>query len=346
MEIYVDIKKQLNEFDLNIKFQDRGSIGLLGASGCGKSMTLKSIAGIVEPDSGKIIINNKVLFDSEKGINLPPQERNVGFVFQNYALFPHMTVEKNIGFSLKKKYSKEEIKEKIKSIAKDMEILPLLNRYPKELSGGQQQRVSLARALITEPSILLLDEPFSALDSFLKTNIQNWLEILIKNFKGPIVFVSHNIDEVSRICDKIIVLDKGKVIEIGKAKKVLHNPETKKAAILSGCENISPISQITKSEVLATDWNIAFKLDHEIKADSNYIGFHGVDVFISNDSKNSFTCKVEKISDGIHFVGLDLLPPSGHEIIHMKLNRKDFEELSISDSINISIQSKDIKILR
>lgn len=346
MEIYLDIQKKLNEFDLNIKFQDRGTIGLLGASGCGKSMTLKSIAGIIEPDSGVIKINDKVVFDSEKSINLPPQERGVGFVFQNYALFPHMTVAKNISFSIRKKYSKSILKEKIESIAKDMEIFPLLNRYPNQLSGGQQQRVSLARALIAEPEILLLDEPFSALDSYLKMNLQDWLEILIKNFNGPVVFVSHNISEVSRICDNIIVLDKGKVIEIGDAQKVLHKPETIEAAILSGCENISPISHIEDTKARTIDWGITFDLNKPIPKDAKYFGFHGIDVSLAEDPINSLNCKIQHIRDGVNLVRLDLLPPSGKGSIHMDISRKDFEKLSISNFININIQARDIKILK
>ena len=346
MEIYVDIKKKLDEFNLNVKFQDSATIGLLGSSGCGKSMTLKSIAGIVEPDSGIIIINDKVVFDSDKGINLPPQERDVGFVFQNYALFPHMTVEKNIGFSLNKKVSKKEIKDKVKSMAENMEIGQLLNRYPNQLSGGQQQRVALARALITDPEILLLDEPFSALDSYLKMNLQTWLEVLIRKFDGPVVFVSHNIEEVSRICDNIIVLDKGNVIESGDANKVLHNPESIEAAILSGCKNISPISHIHGSKVKAVDWDFTFELDKAIPKEANYIGFHGIDVILNEDSTNSLDCKISHTWDGINLVGLDLIPPSGIGNISMEISRKEFEGLSLSDPIKVQIKAKDIMILK
>ena len=346
MEIYLDIKKQLDEFNLSIKFQDSGTIGLLGSSGCGKSMTLKCIAGIVEPDSGIIIIKDKVVFDSARGINLPPQERGIGFVFQNYALFPHMTVEKNLGFSLKKKFSKNVIEKKVLAMAENMEILELLNRYPNQLSGGQQQRVSLGRALITDPKILLLDEPFSALDSYLKMNLQEWLEIRIKNFHGPVVFVSHNIEEVSRICDNIIVLDKGNVIESGDAKKVLHNPKSIKAAILSGCKNISPISNIDGNRVKAVDWDLTFELDNPIPKDANYIGFRGIDVVLSEDSVNSMNCKIAHTWDGVNLVGLDLIPPGGKGHINMEISRKEFEKLTLSDHIQVQIKAKDIMILK
>lgn len=346
MEIYVDIKKKFDDFNLNIKFQDSGTIGLLGSSGSGKSMTLKSIAGILEPDSGIIMINNKIVFDSEKGINLPPQERGIGFVFQNYALFPHMTVEKNIGFSLKKKFSKAEIKKKVIAMAENMEIMPLLNRYPDQLSGGQQQRVSLGRALITDPEILLLDEPFSALDSYLKMNLQEWLEIRIKDFNGPVVFVSHNIDEVSRICDNIIILDKGSVIESGSAQGVLHNPKSIEAAILSGCKNISPISHLDGNKLKAVDWDFTFELDKPIPKEANYIGFHGIDVILNEDSRNSMTCKIAHTWKGVKLVGFDLIPPGGKGRIHMELNKKEFEQLTLSDHIQVQIKAKDIMILK
>ena len=346
MEIYVDISKKLDGFDLNIKFQDTGTIGLLGSSGCGKSMTLKSIAGIVQPDSGIIIINDKVVFDSEKGINLPPQERDVGFVLQNYALFPHMTVEKNIGFSLKKKFSKKEVKDKVAFMAENMGIEDLLNRYPNQLSGGQEQRVALARALITDPEILLLDEPFSALDSYLKLNLQEWLEVLITKFDGPVVFVSHNIEEVGRICDNIIVLDKGNVIESGDAKKVLHSPESIEAAILSGCKNISPISHIDGNKAKAVDWDFTFEWYKPIPKDANYIGFHGIDLVLNEDSINSMDCKVAHTWDGVNLVGLDLIPPSGRGNIRMEISRKEFEKLSLSDRVNVQIKPKDIMIIK
>jgi len=167
MSLYVDIKKSLNGFKLDVNFEaGKQTTGLLGASGCGKSMTLKCIAGIEKPDSGVIMLNDKILFDSTKKINIPPQERNTGYLFQNYALFPNMTTLQNISIGLKlPKHERDKIvKEKITKFG----LSGLENRYPNQLSGGQQQRVALARILAKEPDILMLDEPFSALDSFLK----------------------------------------------------------------------------------------------------------------------------------------------------------------------------------
>ena len=166
MSLFVDIRKKLKGFSLNVSFETNGDyLGVLGSSGSGKSMTLKCIAGIETPDEGLIILNGKVLFDSKKKINLKPQERNIGYLFQNYALFPNMTVEKNIGIGLKG--SKYEKNRKINEIIEAFHLQGLEKKYPRQLSGGQQQRVALARCIIYKPDVLMLDEPFSALDTYL-----------------------------------------------------------------------------------------------------------------------------------------------------------------------------------
>ncbi|MFR5131354.1 MAG: sulfate/molybdate ABC transporter ATP-binding protein [Terrisporobacter sp.] len=168
MSLILDIEKDFGSFYLkaNIK-QEKGVLGFLGESGCGKSMTLKCIAGIVKPDRGRIVLNGRVLFDSEKKINLPPQERRVGYLFQNYALFPHMTTKENIEIGLSN-LSKDEKDKVVKEHLTKMKLEGFENRYPHQLSGGQQQRIAFARALACNPEILLLDEPFSALDNHLK----------------------------------------------------------------------------------------------------------------------------------------------------------------------------------
>ena len=208
MALEVAIKKYYPDFSLDVNFYtEKGILGVLGASGCGKSMTLKCIAGIETPDEGKIILNGRVLFDSEKKINLSPQKRNIGYLFQNYALFPHMNVEENIAVGIKFKEEKNEI------IAKYLKIFHLENlkkAYPKNLSGGQQQRVALARIFASQPDILMLDEPFSALDDFLKWQVELELAKVLKLYGKNVLFVSHNRDEIYRFCDEIMVLSQGK----------------------------------------------------------------------------------------------------------------------------------------
>ena len=196
----VQIYKKLAEFDLDVSFQVNDNIlGLMGASGSGKSMTLKCIAGIETPDQGRIVLNNRVLFDSEKKINVPIQKRNVGYMFQSYALFPNMNVYENIsvGFRARKVKDVDIVGRKV---MKQFQISELASRYPKQLSGGQRQRVALARLMAYEPDVLLLDEPLSALDEDLKEDLLRDLksELQISN---PVVFVSHNKEEVNELCD-------------------------------------------------------------------------------------------------------------------------------------------------
>lgn len=223
----VNIKKKLNKFDLEVRFEtDKDIIGLIGSSGSGKSMTLKCIAGIEKPDSGYIILNDRVLFDSEKKINVKTQDRHIAYLFQNYALFPNMTVYKNIFISVNKKYSLDEKQDKVMDIVKVLELEGLENKFPNELSGGQQQRVALARIVVNEPEYLLLDEPFSALDAFLKWNLAKELKETIKSFDKGTLFVSHNINEVYYLCKRSIILSNGEVVEEGNIKEIIENPKT------------------------------------------------------------------------------------------------------------------------
>ncbi len=186
MSLSVDIEKRLGSFHLRraVSGGGRRSLALLGASGCGKSMTLKCIAGIVTPDRGRIVLNGRVLFDSEAGIDLPPQQRRVGYLFQNYALFPNMTVEKNILCGIRSG-SKAEKAAALSATLHRFRLEDLEKRYPAQLSGGQQQRVALARILCSQPEVILLDEPFSALDSYLKWELELELSDFLDEFLRP-----------------------------------------------------------------------------------------------------------------------------------------------------------------
>ncbi|MDO4553508.1 MAG: ATP-binding cassette domain-containing protein, partial [Bacillota bacterium] len=241
MGLLVDVKKTLGPFHLDVSFEAEDEIlALLGASGCGKSMTLKCIAGIEKPDRGRIVLNGRVLFDSEKKINLTPQERQVGYLFQQYALFPNMTVTKNIAAGARR-LPKERQAGAVTDIIRKFHLEGLENKRPAQLSGGQQQRVALARILVNEPELLLLDEPFSALDSFLKWQLELELMDMLSLYGGTTVYVSHDRDEVYRICDSICVLSDGKSQAKGPVEKLFRAPETLAASLLSGCKNYSRI---------------------------------------------------------------------------------------------------------
>lgn len=205
MSLLVEIEKQLGNFHLDVRFQaETETLALLGASGCGKSMTLKCIAGIMTPDRGRIVLNGRVLFDSEARIDLPPQQRRVGYLFQNYALFPTMTVEKNILCGICSG-SKAEKAVALSATLHRFRLEGLEKRYPAQLSSGQQQRVALARILCSQPEVILLDEPFSALDSYLKWDLELKLSDFLENFSGPILWVSHDRGEVFRNCKRVCV---------------------------------------------------------------------------------------------------------------------------------------------
>ena len=208
MAIEVKIQRKLNTFELNIDFKsDSKRIGILGASGCGKSMTLKSIAGIEPPESGLIKIEGKTVYDSENKVNLKPQKRNIGYLFQNYALFPTMTVEKNIAAGLKGK--KQENAKRVREMIEKFQLTGLEKRFPAELSGGQQQRVALARIMAYKPDVILLDEPFSALDMYLKDRLQQELLELFEDYEGTVIMVSHSRDEVYRFSEELLIIDQG-----------------------------------------------------------------------------------------------------------------------------------------
>lgn len=306
MELTVDMEKKLNGFYLKVKFNTAGEVlGLLGASGSGKSMTLRCIAGLERPTRGKIVLNDRVLYDSERGIDLPARKRKVGFLFQQYALFPHMTVVQNIGFGLEgmSKGSKEE---KVRNMLGRMHLEGLENRYPSQLSGGQQQRVALARALAIEPEVLLLDEPFSALDNHLRSQMENQLLETLAEYSGVTLFVSHNMEEVYRICEKLVVMSEGSVAASGPKVEIFQNPPTFSAAQLTGCKNISVASLDSEGVVEAQDWGgCRVRVEKPLDSPFSYIGIrarHIRQVERACSCPNVFACRPAKVVEGPHSV--------------------------------------------
>ena len=288
--LFIDINKLLPEFDLQIALQcaDK-SIGILGASGTGKSMLLKCIAGIETPSSGRIMINGKVLFDSVKDINLPSRDRHIGFLFQNYALFPHLTVAQNIAFGLSKEMSRSQVRQKVSEQLQSIELQGFGDRYPHLLSGGQQQRVALARALISQPDILLLDEPFSALDTHLRSQMERELISALSNYKGITLFVTHNIDEAYRICQNLLILDRGQVKSYGEKSAVFDCPANVETARLTGCKNFSRIEAIATNLIEALDWGCQLQVNNYTGSNlPTYVGIRAHHVaFLENSVKNN-----------------------------------------------------------
>ena len=257
MSLLVDIEKRLGDFLLNVKFENsEGILGLLGASGCGKSMTLKCIAGIETPDRGRIVLDGVTLFDSDRQICLPPQKRRVGYLFQNYALFPNMTVRQNILCGLSREKDRIRRREACEEIQNILRLRGLEDHRPAQLSGGQAQRVALARILVSRPNLLMLDEPFSALDSYLRDALQFETLELLQRFDKDVLLVTHNRDEAYHMCRRIAVLDEGSLIALKGAKELFSNPETRRAAILTGCKNIAAARKIGERELEVPEWGV------------------------------------------------------------------------------------------
>ncbi len=274
MALQVNIEKKFSGFHLKTDFvADGGCLGILGSSGCGKSMTLKCIAGIEKPDKGRIVLNGRVLFDSEQKINLPAQKRQVGYLFQNYALFPTMSVEDNLAIVIPGK--KKDKMERICTQLEKFQLRGLEKRLPSQLSGGQQQRVALARMLLSDPEIIMLDEPFSALDGFLKDKLQLEMLEFIQGYPGDVLMVSHSRDEIFKFCDKMVLLSEGNCILKGDTREIFSNPGKMEAAQLTGCKNISVIEKIGDYRLYAVDWKMELETQVKISDDIRYVGIRG-----------------------------------------------------------------------
>lgn len=271
MAIEVRIHREFDDFKLDVQFQSESRrIGILGASGCGKSLTLKSIAGIERPETGKIESAGKVFFDSAKKIWMPPQERNVGYLFQNYALFPTMTVEKNIGIALR--CGKKEKEKKVRDMIERFSLQGLEKKLPGQLSGGQQQRTALARIMIYEPDMILLDEPFSALDSYLKEQTQRECLELLQDYPGTVILVSHSRDEIYRFSEEVLVMDGGKAVIKKTVKELFEHPQKVAAAKLTGCKNIEEIVWKDGKHLYVPGWDMVIPAGMGNVGDAQAIG--------------------------------------------------------------------------
>ena len=217
--------------DINLEIEQGQIVSILGKSGSGKTTLLNIIAGFEKANSGSLHINGEIIFDKKK--NKKPQERNIGFVFQNYALFPHLTVEKNLLFGVKNKKDKTLVQELLEMV----DLQGYEKKYPHQLSGGEQQRISIARVLATNPDIILLDEPFSSIDTLLKTEIEKDLLALIKKSGKTAIFVTHDPKEAMAISDKIAFIENGEIIQYATPEDIYHHPKSKKLASFFGIAN-------------------------------------------------------------------------------------------------------------
>ena len=297
MVLSVSIRKQYADYSLDIDFEsDHKRIGILGASGCGKSLTLKSIAGIIRPEAGRISFGTDVWFDKHKKVNMKPAGRNVGYLFQNYALFPNMTVEENIAAALHgtgrdhtaHAGSMDVI---VKDLMKRYELLDIKDHRPDELSGGQQQRCALARLMARDPGLLLLDEPFSAMDAYLREGMRLELIRRLDEYDKTVIMVSHDRDEIYQMCDYLILMDRGRVIDQGDTDAIFAHPSTDTAARLTGCKNISRIIRLGEHRIRALDWNdLELVTAGKVTGDITHIGIRAHDFIPGRFGENTIPC--------------------------------------------------------
>lgn len=306
--LQVDVERRLENFDLNVSLRtSQGAVGLLGPSGAGKSMTLRMIAGLTAPDRGRIVLNDRVLFDAETRQNVPAAARRVGVVFQDYALFPHLTVAENVGFGIRN-LSAAARRQRVDRQLASLQISELANRFPREISGGQRQRVAIARCLATDPDALLLDEPFAALDPHLRRQTEEQLRRALADFRGPVVFVTHDMEEAFRFCTDLLVLDAGSIIASGPKHKLFEDPGSVAAARLTGCKNIAPARAIGPNRISVPAWNCELTTSRHVDEGLTHVGFrsHQIRFVDSELGENIFPCWLVSSSEAPHEMTLYL----------------------------------------
>ena len=348
MALQVDIHKDFGKFRLDCTFEtESGQVtGLLGASGCGKSLTLKCIAGVEKPDRGRIVLDDRVLFDSERRINLPPQQRRVGYLFQNYALFPNMTVKQNIAVGVPdKSVRRETVPRLISAFYLDGQE----RKYPRQLSGGQQQRVALARILASGPEVLLLDEPFSALDSYLKWQVELELADILSAFPGPVLFVTHNRDEVQRLCQQVCVLDSGRSQAVMPVHELFEAPRTLSACLLSGCKNVSRARPAADGMVEALDWGITLYPGQPLPEGLTHIGVRAHYIRpAEGPGPNALPCRVERVVENVFSTVVMLSTPGGSQgfsRLRIELEKERWAALAHQDPLWLELPAKDLLLL-
>ncbi|CCY05618.1 aBC-type sulfate/molybdate transport systems ATPase component [Eggerthella sp. CAG:1427] len=356
MSLSVDIAKHFDDFSLEVAL-DAGAetLGFLGASGCGKSLTLRCIAGIETPDEGKIIVNDTVFFDKAHGkkarVNLAPQQRKTALLFQNYQLFPNLTVEQNVAAGLNPKMESTTRSTLINEQLIRFGLENLAKRYPLQLSGGQQQRVALARMLAAKPGILMLDEPFSALDAHLKSALEQDLQKLFERFEGSILYVSHDIDEAFRFCDRIAVVSEGHLEEIDTKDRIITDPQTLATIRLSGCKNTTEAIYVDEHHAFLPKWNITITSEKPLSPEIKYCGMRAKFIEYADDaaslnpdeasiekttelSENTYWVRVEHVSDSRFERTVLITFLHGKELETIQKNETSYTEASNNTELN------------
>lgn len=350
MSIFVDIKKSLGNFSLDVQFEAGNEVmALLGASGCGKSMTLKCIAGVEKPDSGVIIADGRALFDSKRGINLPPQQRKTGMLFQNYALFPNMTVRENLLAVLSGPKKNKNGAKSLGSLLSRFYLEGLENRYPRQLSGGQQQRAALARLMAGDPGVIMLDEPLSALDSYLRWQLEQELAQTLEEFGGTTIYVSHDRGEVYRISRKVCPMTGGLAKGACGTRELFESPRSLTACLLSGCKNYSRAEKRDEKTIYAKDWLTELTCAAPVPDGADRVGVraHHISVAKGGENVNIIRCRALRVTEDLFSVIITAMPlgaepKQGFSRVRVELSREEARGIEAGDRVDLSIKPENI----
>lgn len=351
MALTARIKKRYGDFLLDVEFSAESgeALALLGVSGCGKSVALKCLSGIDRPDQGYIELDGRVLFDSVKKINLPPQKRRIGYLFQQYALFPHMTVEQNIMICLQH-LEKSRRRERAAELISALRLEGAEKLLPRQISGGQQQRTALARILAAEPRAILLDEPLSALDSCLRWQVEQELQDVLSGFGGPAVWVSHDRGEVYRNCRRVCVLDNGKSSPARSLEELMADPGTVSAARISGCRNFAAFAPgAGAGTVFVPAWGVTLKTAGAQRAGASVLGVRDNGVQPAGEGDvNAFPCRVRRVTEDVDSMIAVLMPDGARKDappLRMELGKDAWAALAGRERIWAAIAPENVLLL-
>ena len=328
-----NINKQFGNFtalgDVSLTIPSGELVALLGPSGCGKTTLLRIIAGLETPDRGRI------LFNGEDTTQSHVRERRVGFVFQHYALFRHMTVFDNVAFGLtvrpkQTRPSKQEIREKVLKLLRLVQLENMANRYPSQLSGGQRQRIALARALAVEPQVLLLDEPFGALDAQVRAELRRWLRRLHDEIHVTSVFVTHDQEEALEVADRIVVMNKGKVEQAGTPDQVYEHPAN--AFVLNFLGNVNLFHGRLHTDQAPGDNSVAYVRSHDIEIDRSQQDSTALKAVVSH---------IQKLGPSVR---VTLTMEVNGELIEAELTRDIFQNLGLQHGESVFVRPRQVRV--
>ena len=339
--------KNIGDFRLDAQTEaGEEPLALLGASGSGKSAVLRCIAGLSDPDEGRVMLDGEPLFDSSRHINVPPQRRRIGLLVPGYALFPHWSVQKNVAAAVPSRADRAHVTEEM---LRRFRLTEAANRKPGQLSEPERQRVALARLAASRPAAILLDEPLSGLDGFLKAEMEQELSAFLSSFDGPVVWASYDLGEAYRNCPYVCVMENGLSQETVSAERLLNRPGTEGAARLSGCQNI--VDAIPRhNAIFLPEWGVTLRPSYPIPPLLRRVGIRAQHVRISEPALvNAFAVTVVRVIEDVSSTIVLLRPNGASEyapLLRMELDRNAWRTSPDQKNLTVSVSPQDLLLLR